>query len=130
MHRTVANKFNVNRRVSMSDVAPAVATTTGDGAFERPFGDIVVCMCVCNKASISVNDDATNFKRVQTNENIEKLEEARTNEVETLNIIGNPSEAAMLRYVIDLDDAQAMRARYDVVFEVQKTFCLKFKIFH
>jgi hypothetical protein len=126
MNRTVANKISISRRVSMGSTgggAVADATSTDSGAFERPFGDIVLCMCVCNKASISVNDDGANFRRVQTNVNIEELEKARTNEVETLNIIGNPSEAAMLRYVVELSDAQILRARYDVVFEVRRSFC-------
>jgi hypothetical protein len=128
MNRTVANKMSVHRRVSRDSVGRAAgATNSNDDAFERPFGDIVVCMCVCNKASISVNDDAS-FPRVQTNVNIEELEKKRSNEVETLNIIGNPSEAAMLRYVVELSDAQIMRARYDVVFEVRRQFFFLFSI--
>lgn len=42
----------------------------------------------------------------------------KTSNIETVKIIGNPSEAAMLRYVVDLSDAQMLRTRYEIVFEV------------
>ncbi len=70
-------------------------------AFDRPFGDILVCMAVCNKASISTHDN-----------------EHETKKLETVKILGNPSEAAMLRYVVEVADAELMRAQYEIIYEV------------
>ena len=85
--------------------------------FERPFADLLIGMCVCNKAVVSAPDS---MKRVFSSANMEELERqagAKT-EMETLKITGNPSEAAMLRYVVELTDATWLRNRYEVVFEV------------
>lgn len=60
--RTLVNRRTINRRQSI-DGGTAVSS-----AFERPFADIVVCMCVCNKASISTSD---NMPRVFSSANLE-----------------------------------------------------------
>jgi sodium/potassium-transporting ATPase subunit alpha len=79
----------------------------GDSSFvfDRPFADILVCMAVCNKASISTSDNDQGTKKM-----------------ETVKILGNPSEAAMLRYVVEVADAEMLRAQYEIIFEVRYFF--------
>jgi hypothetical protein len=51
------------------------------------------------------------------------LSKQTVGKVETVKIMGNPSEAAMLRYVVEMTDAQHLRAQYEIVYEVCGVLC-------
>ena len=127
--RTVATRNRVAmRKRSRSTLLPPAPDAIAESLpaaememfpFERPFADLLIGMCVCNKANI-VTSDHGQIKRVFSSENMEEMERQAQHkeEMETLKITGNPSEAAMLRYVVELTDAMWLRSRYEILFEV------------
>ena len=87
------------------------------------FTDLIMAMAVCNKATCSSSaaapaDCPVSDPAVDVEQEVAQVDQDAEVVRETLTITGSPSESALLRYVDELSDIQAIRTRFDIVFEV------------
>ena len=79
--------------------------------FETPVSDVLMCMSVCNAAKFAEEDALEIGKKnekftIDMEDNVERK------------TIGQPSEAAMIKYVDRVMDVNLLRKGYNVVFEI------------
>ncbi|KAK0412541.1 hypothetical protein QR680_006270 [Steinernema hermaphroditum] len=107
---------------------------------EYPLPDLLELMCMCNKATIEGGEtrkprprgetvlsvlsgrrDTNMWKPSGKVHPMEHLEPPRKESVESVKekvFLGSPSEVALLRYVDDVCDVNAIRDKYNIIFEI------------
>ena len=81
--------------------------------FETPVSDVLMCMSVCNAAKFE-EEEAIEIGKKNGKYTID-MEDNNNKERKT---IGQPSEAAMIKYVDRVMDVNLLRKGYNVVFEI------------